>query len=58
MHTGALINLIYLFIKVSIADILTYSKGLNARQTAFAIQKFKSHRRVGLRSEIIAMMTL
>ena len=32
------------------------SKGLDARQTAFAVKKYKSHRRVGLPSEILALM--
>jgi len=33
-----------------------YSKGLDAQQTAFAIKKYKSHRRVGLATEIIQLM--
>ncbi|KIM89756.1 hypothetical protein PILCRDRAFT_195617 [Piloderma croceum F 1598] len=33
-----------------------YSKGLNAQQTAFAIKKYKSHRRVGLATEVIQLM--
>jgi hypothetical protein len=33
-----------------------FSKGLDARQTAFAVHKYKSHRRVGLPSEIVALM--
>jgi hypothetical protein len=37
-------------------DDLVNSKGLNARQTAFAIKKYKSHRHVGLTSEIVALM--
>jgi hypothetical protein len=32
------------------------SKGLDARQTEFAVKKYKSHRRVGLTSEIMAFM--
>ncbi|KIY47167.1 hypothetical protein FISHEDRAFT_45850 [Fistulina hepatica ATCC 64428] len=31
-----------------------YRKGLNARQAAFAVKKYKSHRRVGTEAEIIA----
>src|SRR5882724_2698849 len=33
-----------------------YSKGLDAVQTAFAVKKYKSHRPVGLPSDIIASM--
>jgi hypothetical protein len=33
-----------------------YSKGLDVVQTAFAVKKYKSHRRVGLPSDIIASM--
>ncbi|KAG0708421.1 hypothetical protein DFH29DRAFT_892416 [Suillus ampliporus] len=33
-----------------------YRKGLDSRQTAFAVHKYKSHRRVGLPNEIIALM--
>lgn len=33
-----------------------YSKGLDAVQTAFAMKKYKSHRQVGLPSEIIVSM--
>lgn len=36
--------------------IFSCRKGLNAQQTAFAIKKYKSHRRVGLPSEILASM--
>ena len=32
------------------------SKGLDAHQTKFAVKKYKSHRRVGLTSEIMAFM--
>ena len=35
---------------------MQYSKGLDAVQTAFAMKKYKSHRRVGLPSDIIASM--
>jgi hypothetical protein len=31
------------------------SKGLDTQQTAFAIKKYKSHRRVGLPSEIVSL---
>ena len=37
-------------------DDFVNRKGLDARQTAFAIKKYKSHRRVGLTSEIVALM--
>ena len=37
-------------------DAFVNSKGLDARQTAFAIKKYKSHHRVGLTSEIVALM--
>ena len=33
------------------------SKGLDAQQTAFAVKKYKSHRRVGLPGEIISLTT-
>jgi len=33
-----------------------YRKGLNAQQTAFAMKQYKSHRRVGLPSDIIRLM--
>jgi hypothetical protein len=36
--------------------MFSHRKGLNAQQTAFAVKKYKSHRRVGLPSEIIASM--
>jgi len=32
------------------------AKGLDAQQTAFAIKKYKSHRRVGLATEVIQLM--
>ena len=32
------------------------SKGLDVQQTAFAVRKYKSHRHVGLPSEIISLM--
>lgn len=35
---------------------ICYSKGLDARQTALAIHKYKSHHHVGLLSEIIALI--
>src|ERR1700722_5338052 len=36
--------------------IFSHRKGLDAQQTAFAVKKYKSHRRVGLPSEILASM--
>jgi hypothetical protein len=31
-------------------------KGLNAQQTAFAVKKYKSHRKVGLPADMIALI--
>ena len=36
--------------------IFSHRKGLDAQQTAFAMKKYKSHRRVGLPSKILASM--
>ncbi|KAG2339807.1 hypothetical protein BDR05DRAFT_891223 [Suillus weaverae] len=33
-----------------------YRKGLDSRQTAFTVHKYKSHRHVGLPNKIIALM--
>jgi hypothetical protein len=57
MHTresfGFLLPLVLFAANV---DDLVNSKGLNARQTAFAVKKYKSHHCVGLTSEIVALM--
>jgi hypothetical protein len=37
-------------------DDLVNSKGLNAHQTAFAVNKYKSHHHVRLTSEIVALI--
>jgi hypothetical protein len=37
-------------------DDFVNRKGLDACQTAFTIKKYKSHRCVGLTSEIVALM--
>jgi hypothetical protein len=37
-------------------DDFVNRKGLDACQTAFAIKKYKPHHRVGLTSEIVALM--
>jgi len=36
--------------------IFSHRKGLDVQQTAFAMKKYKSHRHVGLPSEILASM--
>jgi len=43
---------------VSVANLIDdiCSKGLDAHQTAFAVKKYKSHRQVGLPSDIVALM--
>ena len=45
----------HLLFAANVHDLIN-SKGLDAHQTAFAIKKYKSHRRVGLTSEIVALM--
>jgi hypothetical protein len=39
-------------------DNATSRKGLNARQAAFANKQYKSHRRVGLPSDIIKSLAI
>ena len=46
----------FLYSSSHLALISQYSKGLDAVQTAFAVKKYKCHQRVGLPSEIMALM--
>ena len=47
---------ISLYLCFHVANLPYYSKGLNTKQTAFAVKKYKSHHHVGLPSDIIALM--
>ena len=40
------------FFRKTWRDMDAYRKGLNAREAAFAVKKYKSHRRVGTQCEI------
>jgi len=48
----------HLFASFEHAQKLIFScrKGLDAQQTTFAVKKYKSHRHIGLPSEILAAM--
>ena len=47
---------ISLYLCFCVANLSYYSKGLNAKQTAFAVKKYKLHCHVGLPNDIIALM--
>jgi hypothetical protein len=50
------VYLCFVSIEAYILNSCAHSKGLDAQQTAFAIKKYSSHRRIGLPSDIIASM--
>ncbi|KZP15171.1 hypothetical protein FIBSPDRAFT_921259, partial [Athelia psychrophila] len=52
------VHTIRIFFRKSWRYIDAYRKGLDARQAAFAVKEYKSHRRVGLTRDILATLAM